>query len=125
MVVFGEEMQNWINATFGLVIFEGTPGPGMGDLWGKTKPWNKVVSSIVPPFFLRTLIKFKSTLSALSMLATDLIALRAIGASSVEFWLTILDAREVLTHSINWSSSLTSTVFWTSSMTFNASFKAT
>ena len=111
MVVFGEEMQNWIKATFGAVIFWGTPGPEIGNLLGKTRPWNKVVSSIVPPYFLSTLIKFKSTLSAVSMLATDLMAFRAIGASSVEFWLTIFDDREVLTHSINWSSSLTSTFF--------------
>ena len=107
IVVFGEEIQNWIKATFGATIFWGTPGPGIGDLLGKTRPLNKVVSSMVPPYFLRTLMKFKSTLSAVSMLATDLIALRAIGASSVEFWLTIFEAREVFTHSINWSSSFT------------------
>jgi hypothetical protein len=68
-------------------------------------PLKSYISSIVPPNFWYTLILFKSTLVAVLRLHIDLIAYRAIGASSVAFYDTIFDDNEVFTHWISYSSS--------------------
>lgn len=83
------------------------------------------MSSIVPPYFFIILIKFKSTLLAVYKSTTLFIAFKAMGANSVEFWDTILLAKLVFTHSINYSSSFTLTFSATSSTTLNAYNKAT
>lgn len=62
---------------------------------------------------------------AVSRSITFLIAYKAIGANSVEFPLTIFDAKEVLTHWIKESSSFKLIFFETLSITSKALFKAT
>lgn len=86
---------------------------------------NNYTSSIVPPNLHKTLISFKSTLLAVSISIIFFTALTAIGANSVEFYDTILLAKDVLTHYINWSSSLSSIFLATELITSKALFKAT
>lgn len=62
--VLGELRQNWIKAILAFFMEVGPLADFAGFSEGKTRPSTKLVSSIVPPNFLTTLMSFKSTLVA-------------------------------------------------------------
>lgn len=117
-------MQNYSMATFGLSILRGAPGADNGILSANKTPLNNCMSSKVPPSFWYIFMSFRSMLVAVLMSHMLLIELRAIGASSVAFWETIFELREVLTHCKSCSSSDKSTLIPSSEITSNDLLRA-
>lgn len=98
-------MQNWRTATFGLRTLVNDPGAEIGILLLKITPLNNCMSSSVPPSFQCIFMLLRSKLVAVLKSQMLLMASRAIGASSVAFWLIILEDKEVFTHWRSFSSS--------------------
>ena len=101
----------------GFFIEVGPPADLEGLLFGKTIPSTILVSSIVPPNFLWTLISLKSTLNVSWLGKTLRTASTAKGDKISLFAATTFEDKEVFTHSIklylsvNFTSSCKATKF--------------
>ena len=99
--VFGVATGNCNKAIFAFQILVGPPEDVLGLHLLKTKPYTNQASYIVPPNFLTILMSLRSTLLAVLVSITFMIALTAISAYCSAEEDKTFELNDVVTHLVN------------------------